>query len=73
MAELAIVQSEQSQRLEVILSLLDDNGVEDIVLNPDATPWAKQWAPDSWGALDRCRQPGRVRDEHHRLDEVDGP
>ena len=51
MAELAIVQSEQSQRLEVklrrelgetILSLLDDNGVEDIVLNPDATLWVKQ-------------------------------
>lgn len=51
MPELAIVQNEQSQRLEVklrrelgetILSLLDDNGVEDIVLNPDATLWVKQ-------------------------------
>jgi len=51
MPELAIVQNEQSQRLEVklrrelgdaILSLLDDDAVEDIVLNPDASLWAKQ-------------------------------
>src|ERR1700683_4660027 len=51
MQELTTVQNEQSQRLEVklrrelgetILSLLDDNGVEDIVLNPDATLWVKQ-------------------------------
>ena len=51
MPELAIVQNEQSQRLEVklrrelgdtILSLLDDDAVEDIVLNPDATLWVKQ-------------------------------
>ena len=51
MPESAIVQNEQSQRLEVklrrelgdtILSLLDDDAVEDIVLNPDATLWVKQ-------------------------------
>src|SRR6185312_10561492 len=51
MSELAIVQNEQSQRLEVklrrelgdvILNLLVDDAVEDIVLNPDATLWVKK-------------------------------
>ena len=51
MPESATVQNEQHQRLGVklrrelgdtILSLLDDDAVEDIVLNPDATLWAKQ-------------------------------
>ncbi len=51
MPELATVPTEQHQRLEVklkrelgdtILGLLDEDEVEDIVLNPDATLWAKQ-------------------------------
>src|ERR1022692_854908 len=51
MPESATVQNEQHQRLGVklrrelgdtILSLLDDDAVEDIVLNPDATLWAKR-------------------------------
>ena len=51
MPESATVQNEQHQRLGVklrrelgdtILSLLDNDAVEDIVLNPDATLWAKQ-------------------------------
>ena len=51
MPESATGQNEQSQRLEVklrrelgdtILSLLDDDAVEDIVLNPDSTLWVKQ-------------------------------
>src|ERR1700691_2295983 len=51
MPEPATGQNEQSQRLGVklrrelgdtVLGLLDDDAVEDIVLNPDSTLWAKQ-------------------------------